>query len=580
MKTILFRNIITTTLIALFSWVQVMPAYSSQNLAGWLSSDDSPMRDTQVEVAKKLEPGAIGNGRPLVGLLKNGTSNIDKLVVKTDYDADILRKVREATKIAIQLYLSNKSQIPVGHQERSEQASLQLSLLNQFLSEKLFIFNAIIEGEEDYLLGFNYQDNIGLSVELIELLYPLSPELLAQYIFHECVPEHLKTEEGDYGVDRTDHRVVYNEIQSKVFGEIRTKQLGEILRLFINNRGNISFLTEIARTAIKKNELIADIVGALDNDSRVKLLAETLAEQIRALNLPSRDSTFIFSGAIAKLTNNTRLYETYAVPEYMEGIQAIEAVVRSTFAEYGVNLNSDVLKKVKDMVNNTWIDEALRAEQVPYQAEVFKNNILSAILQNPDKVFGVALDTELGDNGVDNNQKQAIEPIWDAIKEVQTLLKSMRHPDGSTFDNNLRVVWGKGSNGQLIREIEGLGDGVQKQNIVMVLKNSNLGTFSSYKDVSWITAIDDSMMTAMLENEGAYIPTFESITLNLMALQKSDIESIKSLYDSLANRPIAIEELKAMLATKVIRILPKMNRKNLKLLREENEAIARIYLSA
>ena len=86
-----------------------------------------------------------------------------------------------------------------------------------------------MSGSEDYLLGFNYQEKIGLSVELIDWLYSISPLRLAQYIYHECVPEK------GISPDREDHRIIYREIHSAVFGNNEVVAMGSNLRVFIFN---------------------------------------------------------------------------------------------------------------------------------------------------------------------------------------------------------------------------------------------------------------------------------------------------------------------------------------------------------
>jgi hypothetical protein len=732
------RRIISVVILIAFFGIQVLPAYSFQNLSGWLASDSNPMRETQGDVAKELEPGAIGNGRPLVRLLKEGTDGIKKLEMSDgDYDTATLEKVREGIKLASRIYLSNKTQVPSTHSDRTEKASLELTLLYQSLTEKLFLFNAIVEDGENYLLGFNYEGSIGLSVELVDLLYDVSPELLAQYIFHECVPEHFKSAKQDTGseVDRTDHRIVYKEIQTPVFGEWKVKELGMIFRHIINNKIDVSIqavasstllayyhpdgedkapatnsvsnmkrtLVELARDsqnpvaqARASSALLIDYeqFGALRTDS-IENLQSTLLKLAQnrqnpvaqaissgaflecygrpSFRAPGTDSSTNLHFTLLELAQNRQnpvaqaiasgaLLEYYGRPsvstprtdsstrlhftllELVENRQnpVAQAIANGALLEYYgrpsvsahrpdsiISLHLNLLELAQNRQNpvaqaiasgalleyygrpsvsaprtdsitdlrntlvqlafnpkNAYKDERKTKEattkenEIMYRAELFKNNLINTILQNPNKVFGIALDTELGDNGVDKNQNQANEPIWDAIKEVQAMLKTMSHLDGRTFDNNLRVVWGKGSNGQLIREIEKLDDNIHKEDLFMVLKEGNLANFTTYKDTSWITAIDDSILTDLLADEGAYIPIFESITLNIMASQNADPESIKALYDMMSDKPVTLEELNAMLAQRIIRILPKMNYMSLRDLRDENEAIARIYLSA
>ena len=87
----------------------------------------------------------------------------------------------------------------------------------------VYLFNAKVEGEENYLLGFNKFDRIGLTAELVR---SLSARELAELLFHELYETGIG-HEAIYGK--------YNRaesIQGKIFG--MANPLKDSLRSFIN----------------------------------------------------------------------------------------------------------------------------------------------------------------------------------------------------------------------------------------------------------------------------------------------------------------------------------------------------------
>ncbi|MBU8902844.1 MAG: hypothetical protein KOO69_08895, partial [Victivallales bacterium] len=176
----------------------------------------NPVRsnDVQKRIAKKLEPGAIGNGQPLLDLVKG---KLPELIIECKQST--IDKIREATDLCIKQFIEKKSTLHPDDIYIGEDTSKNLIDFQANLLKKLHLFNAVVEGPEDYLLGFSYNGRVGLSLELVETL---SIERLAQYIFHECAPE-----EGEY------HRRIYKEIQPKIFGEDEVVALGADFRNFI-----------------------------------------------------------------------------------------------------------------------------------------------------------------------------------------------------------------------------------------------------------------------------------------------------------------------------------------------------------
>jgi len=140
---------------------------------------------------------------------------------KEEYE-DALKKLSDAIGWAMELSVTNQSNVPQQHQDRAKQTFDNLLNLRSNLSKDAYLYSADIRGPEDYLIGFNFKNYRGFAVELVTHLYQISPKRLAQYVYHECVPEKGIVSERD------DHRVVYNEIQSAVFGEDEVAALKEI----------------------------------------------------------------------------------------------------------------------------------------------------------------------------------------------------------------------------------------------------------------------------------------------------------------------------------------------------------------
>jgi len=232
---------VSTLLVAAFvcsqSYAEI-PNLPNDNLAPSLISDTDidPSRSGHVrnKIAGKFEPGAIGNGAPLVALAEDAELPPRLILSTPDETENVRRKVRNAIERALSLAAKNLKNLSEKNQERAQETITNLLMLELEMSKKLYLFNADVRGPEDYLLGFNmlfqHDFTVGLSVELINILNDISSVRLAQYIFHECVPE-----KGIILV-RDDHRAVYNEIQSGIFGELEVEALKKNLRDFINIR--------------------------------------------------------------------------------------------------------------------------------------------------------------------------------------------------------------------------------------------------------------------------------------------------------------------------------------------------------
>ena len=208
---------------------------NNDKLAASLVSDgkiNPPRSDgTQGDVAGTLEPGAIGNGRLLIDLIKGLFP--PKLSLTPQRYNDIEEKLRSAIKLALQLYSSNQTNITdTSLAAIAHQTSGNLVNFNNSLSRELYPFNAPVAGPENYLIGFaldefNREEKGALAIDFIDWLYtkykgqPQTALLrLAQYVFHERTPEKtiIKEEVGRTVIDRSDHKRIYEQIQSAIFG--------------------------------------------------------------------------------------------------------------------------------------------------------------------------------------------------------------------------------------------------------------------------------------------------------------------------------------------------------------------------
>lgn len=208
-----------------------------------VSGNISPARSAVAkgDAAHLLEPGAIGNGAPLIDLISG------KLPPRVEWsnDSSEAEKLRKAINIAIRAHIAGRSKIPDEHTWRSDTTLRNLINLRNGLSGRLYLYNAVVIGGEDYLLGFNAGDSIGLSTELIDILYEISPRRLAQYIYHECIPE------DGAAAERADHRRIYSQMQKAIFGEEDVKRLGQDLRAFIAERVDAHAVKEMSLDKFK-----------------------------------------------------------------------------------------------------------------------------------------------------------------------------------------------------------------------------------------------------------------------------------------------------------------------------------------
>lgn len=348
MKKILCK-VISILLVATFITGQISTSFAYDNLAASLATDPdiNPHRSkfVQNDIAGKAEPSAIANGTPLLNLAQG------KLPTKIDLSrgSKIVygKHIRKAIMYALGAILSaqKKGAIPQQHLQRVHETVDNLVLLNNFLWKRGYLFNAVVLGKEDYLLGFNSGNQFGYSIELIDRLYSISSERLAQYLFHECVPEKGIITERD------DHRAVYNEIQSAIFGQDEVLALKRDLRGFINERAltpaHIEPKKALWNTDIKKqfHEIALEDIGYLensilkptDNTSLEKMLAHIKRIYVSLISKDQESSQRV----IKKLTNM---------------LEHKDSFVRSDAIEVVDEIAIALIKKQKPIPSN-WIDK-------------------------------------------------------------------------------------------------------------------------------------------------------------------------------------------------------------------------------
>ena len=363
---------ISLLLVITFISTQVQPAYA---LSAWLANDSTPMRDTKNDIAKKLEPGAIGNGQALVDLIEGKLPDqvkIDDMRINTV----VTFTLREAITVAKTLHLLNQHDIHEKYKSVADETLANLIDLENTLEDKLHLFRGVVRSEEDYLLGFNCLDTlekIGLDPELVIRLYSFSPERLAQYVYHECVPEHLKADENAEEVDRTDHRDIYTDIQTVIFGEDEVLALKKNLRDYITERSKSKYVLYEGDEGFQ--EEIESFEKRIDEDVKpggyVRMPFSTIVSRY-AKKLP----TNVIKRSLAKLgfvegpgRKWRRLKDASRVADY-------EAYPSSPYIKIGQATTSDIFDKVYKSVKGKSFS-AEDAERAASQAQevAFKDSI-------------------------------------------------------------------------------------------------------------------------------------------------------------------------------------------------------------
>ena len=237
-------KIISITLSILVVYSQLYTSFAYENLNPALVSNDmgTGRRKVKRDIAEKTMPDAIGNGPALVELLSKlpdripGSEEEFPGGPEANLILSVREKVQESLQLAIDLHLARQHLIESNYNSQREQTLANLLDLQTYLHSNLYLFNDDIRGKENYLVGFRRGSFVGLTPELINYLYMISPLRLAQYIYHESIPERnvlidetVKKEDG-----RDDHRTVISKLQVPVFGKTEVELLKEDIRDFID----------------------------------------------------------------------------------------------------------------------------------------------------------------------------------------------------------------------------------------------------------------------------------------------------------------------------------------------------------
>ncbi|MDP2929515.1 MAG: hypothetical protein Q8O01_05585 [Candidatus Omnitrophota bacterium] len=316
----------------------------------------------QNDIVEKAEPGAIGNGIPLMELAQG------KLPARIKWNSELEREhgdvVRDTLKLAMVLSESaiSEGRIPPQHLNRVKYTISNLIGLQGFLTQIGYLFNADIRDKENYLVGFNFQDHAGYSIELIHRFYDISPKRLAQYIFHECVPEKGMVTERD------DHRVIYNEIQAAIFGRDEVLALKKDLREFIDERAGKQNTpdTRLKEMVSAQTENLLSHITVTDTEAEMgKVAAEAILKDIRdaiqkrgkavmlLASAPSQHSTW---KALIELWDNLPAEERRDLADNIIAFHMDEYLGLESGAEqlFGIVLRERVFAKLGIKAENTY----------------------------------------------------------------------------------------------------------------------------------------------------------------------------------------------------------------------------------
>jgi hypothetical protein len=545
--------------------------------------------------------GAIGNGAPLAELAQGKLPQRSSLE-DMEYQ-EIAKKLQEAIELAVKLIIANEDQVSPKHQVRAKEVLANLMILENNLSNHLYFFNADVRGVEDYLLGFNFKEYRGLAVEVVNSLYEISPKRLAQYIYHECVPE-----EGDIA-KRDDHRTVYNEIQSVIFGQDEVLALKKDLRSFIDSRQpkHMGSVEGIEYPGVEQyrqdmDEVSSEIVEHGVTNVKWYRKTEALISSMNAKSAMEEAEKLWWKKSHSMVEYSVRdairyqyyLYLVKPILSITSDVAEFKSILSQALAlldvthitvtfqpeldhyEVGGNYNKytysarifDLTKAIEFVNNRLPSKMSIVSDGIPVRAKLFWVNLTQILSQHPDQLFFMGVETDIG-----LDQKAQIMPIYKAIDEI----REMKTAEGKPLFPNLMVKRGKAAD--LVAEVASL-----KEDGKLVLNNTFIGArklsvdnrlYDSIKGEgkAWIAAIDDS-------RPGDYLPVFESITLSMMAYLNADLTAVKNFYDAISEKPVDPAALQDMLRNRIIYILPRSTKFDIKQLRELYELAQQLHTAA
>ena len=213
---------------------------------------------------------------------------------------------------------------------------------------------------------------------------------------------------------------------------------------------------------------------------------------------------------------------------------------------------------------------------MPIRARVFKDILIRVLTEHPDEIFFLGVENNI--DRAHESQNPDIGPIYTAIR----VIKNMKDPSGKPLFPNLmiRIAAARDLTDMVIRLNEAGNSEKKKLDLgktFIVARRSSVSggeyTRIEGEGKAWISAIEDS-------NPGVYIPIFEAITLSMMACLNADTFAIKKLYDAVSNNPIDPAALKYMLGKRILYILPKAVKLDMKKPRDLYELARQIYIAA
>lgn len=266
------------SMIRFVSLILALTFITGQVQAGEISSSYSlgigeltPGRDASIKdgSARLAKPDAIANGELLREML-NWKTELDlpaRISLKEGTETE--RRLRETIQLALGLSKTNKDAVVKKypqHKKTVEDAHKELLDLGTNLKERIWLHNAAIKAPKNYRLGFRFNRYKGLTIELVDYLYNISPKLLAQYIYRESVPEKDVTIKIIKRDGRDAHRTIYTEIEGGIFGEPAIEAFRKGLRDLINEKvgGNQTRTVSITRIHALVRPLGETFIGLPD----------------------------------------------------------------------------------------------------------------------------------------------------------------------------------------------------------------------------------------------------------------------------------------------------------------------------
>jgi len=195
----------------------------------------------KTDMAGKVEPSAIGEKTSLLGLLKG------EIPPQSPLTAEAVERLQKAAELALKISLdsNNMAKVPPEHINKAKGVASNLVSLCSNFSRRVHPYDFGFKEHDDYLAGFratiypNEVPSAGLAIDFIDWLYSkYPPEIaerrVAQYVYHESVPEKLVIMEDGESIDRSDHKATYKVLQTIFFGAEETAALGKDIREYID----------------------------------------------------------------------------------------------------------------------------------------------------------------------------------------------------------------------------------------------------------------------------------------------------------------------------------------------------------